>query len=257
MKDRESLLLIDETNSTNQYLQNLNQSKKLLEGTSVIASFQSAGKGNAENSWESEKGKNILLSTIFFPTNISPYNQFVLSEIACISVLQLLQNTMQELGKNYVDDFSIKWPNDVYWKNKKIVGILIECQIQNNIIEQCIIGIGVNINQECFSENLPNPVSLKQITNKEFDIHTLAIQLIQNLYTNYLKILKNELNTIHSIYKENLYWKSGLHQFRCKESGTFNAYIKNVDPTGTILLEKENGDNVSYMFKEIEFLIPK
>ena len=248
------LLFLEETDSTNRYLQELSQQKKLNEGTSVFALYQTSGRGLCGNSWESEKGKNILFSSIFYPIVLSASNPFYLSEVASISILQALKEAVEPFDKNAASEFSIKWPNDIYWQEKKMGGILIENTVVNNRIVQSIIGAGVNINQEVFKSSAPNPVSLKQIKGTDSDLRLIFICIIENLYQNYIRILKNDLNLIHSIYMDNLFRKNGLHPFLSKEKEKFYASVKRIEPSGALVLESEDKRERTFMFKEVEFV---
>ena len=249
------LLFLEETDSTNRYLQDLSQREKPDEGTSVFTSYQTAGRGLCGNFWESEKGKNVLFSAIFYPNVLPVSEQFYLSEITSVSVLQALREETEPFDKKAASEFSIKWPNDIYWRDKKMGGILIENTIVNNQIAQTIIGAGVNINQEEFKSSAPNPVSLKQIIGAESDVESVFIRIIKNLHHNYIRILKNEFTSVHSIYMDNLFRKSGLHPFRSKEKELFYASVKRIEPCGTLVLETVDKEERTFMFKEVEFVI--
>ena len=140
------LIIIDETNSTNHYLDQLcrNESARPAEYTTVIAQFQTAGKGQRGNSWESEDGKNLLFSYVLYPTFVEARHQFVLSQIASLAVKEELDQ--------WTDGVSIKWPNDVYRDDRKICGMLLENDLCGAYIGRHISGIGVNINQETFRD---------------------------------------------------------------------------------------------------------
>ena len=150
------LIHINETNSTNNYLQSLCSEQKVEELTVVVADFQTSGRGQRGNSWESDPGKNLLFSTVIFPEFLEARRQFLISQIISLAIKEELDT--------YTTDISIKWPNDIYWKEKKICGMLIENDLMGRNISQSIIGIGININQEIFHSSAPNPVSLLQIT---------------------------------------------------------------------------------------------
>ena len=130
---------LKETTSTNDYLAHLCRESKAKEFYTVMAESQTKGKGQRGNSWESEAGKNLTFSTVLYPTALEARKQFCLSMLAALACHEALSN--------YTDGFSIKWPNDIYWKDKKIGGILIENELEGKYITQCIIGIGLNINQ--------------------------------------------------------------------------------------------------------------
>lgn len=156
------LIHINETNSTNNYLQSLCSEQKVEELTVVVADFQTSGRGQRGNSWESAPGKNLLFSTVIFPEFLEARRQFLISQIISLAIKEELDT--------YTTDISIKWPNDIYWKEKKICGMLIENDLMGRNISQSIAGIGININQEIFHSSAPNPVSLLQITEEEHDL---------------------------------------------------------------------------------------
>ena len=126
---------------------------------STDSTIQTAGRGQAGNSWESEAGKNLLFGLLFHPREVEANRQFILSQAVALSICETLSD--------YAEDIRIKWPNDIYWKDRKICGMLIENTLVGRCIENCIIGAGININQQTFCSDAPNPVSLRQITGKE------------------------------------------------------------------------------------------
>ena len=145
------IIHIEETDSTNRWL------KENGEGNMVVvADYQTAGKGCGTNSWESERGKNLTFSMLIHPENIPASRQFRITEIISVAICEVLEQ--------YIGDVSIKWPNDIYWRNGKLGGILIENALTGNQIRDCIIGVGLNVNQRRFLSGAPNPVSLWQIS---------------------------------------------------------------------------------------------
>ena len=147
------LIVLPETGSTNNYLSQLcnEQEAAVKEFTTVIAERQTAGKGQRGNSWESEDYRNLTFSFVLYPTFVEVRRQFLLSQFISLSIKEELDE--------WTEDISIKWPNDIYWHEKKICGILIENDLAGHHIGRCIAGIGVNINQEVFRSDAPNPVS--------------------------------------------------------------------------------------------------
>ena len=156
-----SILKEKETDSTNNRLAQLCDRENIKEFTTLLVDKQTAGKGQRGNSWESAPGMNLTFSTVLYPSALKAREQFTLSMLIALSVYDTLST--------YAEGFSIKWPNDIYWKDKKICGILIENELEGTYLLRCIAGIGVNINQEHFVSPAPNPVSLKQILGRETD----------------------------------------------------------------------------------------
>src|SRR5690554_1314415 len=136
----EMLIRMDETSSTNSELKQLQQKKRLPEGSIVVADYQTQGRGQAGNTWFSDKGCNLLFSFLVYPKFIAANRQFILSRIVSLAIKKVLDR--------YFDDITIKWPNDIYWKNKKIAGMLIENTLMGQKINSSIIGIGLNVNQD-------------------------------------------------------------------------------------------------------------
>src|ERR1035437_6675835 len=147
---------IEKTDSTNSYLSKLLGEKTLFEGTVVITNRQEMGRGQRGTTWESEPNKNLTLSILLHPTFLRPDEQFQLNKAISLGVAGFVVGVLQ------VDvDVKIKWPNDIYIRNKKVAGILIENSVSGNNLQHSIIGIGINVNQEKFSAKLPNPTSFR------------------------------------------------------------------------------------------------
>lgn len=240
---------IKETTSTNTYLAQLCKENKAKEYHTVIAEHQTAGRGQRGNTWESEAGKNLTFSTVLYPTALEVKNQFYLSMIASFSVIYALEN--------YTDGFSIKWPNDIYWKDKKIGGILIENELEGGYIVQSIIGIGLNINQEAFHSDAPNPVSLKQIIGAEVNLQEVLMKVVHGIIGGYRQIEANfniSQLAISAMYRKNLYRRKGLFPYRDAQ-GDFLAEHQEVEPDGHLVLKDEQGALRRYAFKEVTFVL--
>ncbi|WP_430931935.1 biotin--[acetyl-CoA-carboxylase] ligase [Saccharicrinis sp. 156] len=232
--------------STNNQLKSLRKDQAIPEFTVVITCAQTAGKGQAGNSWESEPGKNLTFSLLLKPTFIEIQNQFVISKAVALGIIDVFMNFSQ--------DFSIKWPNDIYYRNQKIGGILIENAISRNIITESIVGIGLNINQEVFTSDAPNPVSLKNITGTDIELNNLLEQVV-NAILKYLEKIKTlNSDSLNRQYLNNLYRKEGFHPYK-DANGEFMARITGINEYGHLELETSHGDKRSYAFKEVEFVI--
>ena len=172
------LIALDETDSTNRYISQLcnELQESVAELTTVTAEFQTAGKGQRGNTWEAERGKNLLFSFVLYPTFLEARRQFILSQIVSLSI-------KEELDR-WSDEITIKWPNDIYWRDKKICGILIENDLSGHFIGRSISGIGININQNEFHSDAPNPVSLKQITGQEHDRYEILSHICRKYRRN-------------------------------------------------------------------------
>ena len=153
-----------------------------------------------------------------------------------------------------MDDIRIKWPNDIFWKDKKIAGMLIENDVQGKYIQNSIIGIGININQQGFSEDLPNPVSLRQITGTDNDIDNIADIFVREFFLLYREFQDGMSTQIEDEYMLDLYRVNDYYWFEDKD-GSFKAKIKEVMPSGHLVLETmDEGDLRQYAFKEVSFI---
>lgn len=230
------IIHIAETDSTNRWVRDNGDDADMV----VVADYQTAGKGQGTNSWESERGMNLLFSILFHPQEIPANRQFTISMAVSLAIADALG---QQIG-----DVSIKWPNDIYWRNAKIAGILIENRLKGQVIRDSIIGIGINVNQRQFRSDAPNPVSLWQIHGHETDLLTL-LHAVLDRFSHYIN--KVELK---QQYTRMLYRRKGFHPYYDK-SGTFMAELVDVEEDGHLLLQKEDGQQCRYAFKEVQFII--
>lgn len=244
------VISLDEINSTSGYLNKLSSKQPHLtpEFTTVTALFQTAGKGQRGNTWEAEKGRNLLFSFIFYPSFLEARKQFILSQLISLSIKEELEQ--------WTNDISIKWPNDIYWKQQKICGILIENELTGSQIDQCIAGVGININQDVFHSDAPNPVSLKQITKQEHDCNLILSNIMKRIKSYYTR-MQNEGGVTELIidrYTDSLFRKEGFHRYKDK-SGEFSAQLSRVECDGRFILEDEEGKEREYLFKEVQYVL--
>lgn len=244
MTEHIKLIHIDETVSTNQWIRDYQGEKGCLM-TVVSADYQTSGRGQGTNRWESERCKNLLVSFLIHPDNVPVARQFVLLEAAALAVTGTLSL--------YADGFRIKWPNDIYYKDRKISGTLSECNIGSNGITLCIIGIGININQQMFTSDAPNPISLAQILGAESDRKEILDQLIYSMEQYLRKVSEGQFDDIHTLYQQKLYRANGRHRYR-DNNGEFRAEIENIKPNGHMILKREDGTLSEYAFKEVTFI---
>ena len=240
-----NIIHIEQCPSTNIYLKELNQERKLDEGSLVLTANQTNGRGQRTNRWESQTGKNITCSLLLYPDFLPLDRFFLLSETISLAIKDTLDT--------YVDDISIKWPNDIYFQDKKICGILIENELTDNRYSQSIVGIGLNVNQEIFMSNAPNPVSLKQITGEDFNLDSLVSEMLKNCLSWYEKLKLDQTPLIEKSYLKALYRSKGLYLYK-DASGVFRASLEKVESNGYLHLRTEDGELRSYAFKEVEFL---
>lgn len=238
------IIHIDETDSTNRWLKDqrmkgVQTNERMDECLVVWTDYQTEGRGCGTNRWESECDKNLLFSVLIHPENLSANNQFKISMAVSLAVVDAVGQL--------VGDLSIKWPNDIYWRNGKLAGILIENTLKGNLIKDSIIGVGLNVNQREFHSDAPNPVSLWQITGQESDREQLLKDILQRLECNLMSDLKER-------YMKMLYRRKGFHPYTDK-NGVFMAEIAGVEDDGHLLLTDEDGKERRYAFKEVQFVI--
>ena len=226
-------MYIKSTNSTNTLLKELLAKGEWLEGERFIrAGYQTAGRGQTGNGWESEAGKNLLCSILLPPTK----NLYFLNIAVSVALLRVI-------GEN----FTIKWPNDIYWNDKKLAGILLENAIVGSEVKYSIAGIGLNVNQTVFVSDAPNPVSLKQITGQEHDIDKLMERLMEEID----QVLNED---VWPYYKAHLYRREGFWPYE-DANGRFEARIEDVLPTGEIVLRDKQGNQRKYHFKQVRYVL--
>ena len=245
MQVQNNIIYLESVDSTNNYAKNLINDGEVPEGTVISAGFQTVGRGQLHNKWESEPNNNLLVSIILYPSEIRPEEQFVLSMAVSLAIKDLLEK--------YISGVKIKWPNDLYSGNDKIAGILIENAIAGNEIVHTIAGIGLNINQEHFLSDAPNPVSLKLITGIEYKTSEVLHQLISCLNDRYAAVLAGERKGLEKDYHSSMWRLGEWHKFRTNME-TFTGQITGTDKSGCLLVRNENGITRNYAFKEIEYL---
>jgi BirA family biotin operon repressor/biotin-[acetyl-CoA-carboxylase] ligase len=242
----QNLLTLKEVDSTNNFLKNLlSNSKPVPEGTVIMAETQFAGRGQQQNKWHSEPGKNLTFSVLLKPSFLMANDQFDLVRAISLGVFDALHPL---LG----DQLKIKWPNDIYYTDKKLGGMLIENLLQGAQIKNSIIGIGLNINQEHFTGEAGNAVSLKQILQKDYDLRSLLADICNNIEAWYLNLKAGKTSFIRENYLNRLYWFNKNARFKAGDE-TFNGTIKGVKENGLLVIQRDNQE-ITYNFKEIEFL---
>lgn len=210
----------------------------------VTADFQTAGRGQRGTVWEAERGKNLLFGFSLRPVFLRAGEQFRLSEILALSIASALNG--------YTDGgFCIKWPNDIYFGNRKICGMLLEHDLHGGRIAATRTGIGINVNQRTFRSNAPNPVSLCGILGHETDRETLLLRILDEFERRYRRLQTGGYDP-ETEYLQRLYRRDGMFPYR-DAAGRFRARIAGVEPTGRLLLEDDKGELRRYAFKEVVF----
>ena len=234
---------IKECDSTNAFMQRLLLEVPLEEGTVVCTDFQTKGRGQLTNVWEAETGKNILCSILLRPTTLPIKQQFLISQAISVAIVEVLNS--------FAEGFSIKWPNDIYYKEDKIAGILIENNLSSAGISTCIIGLGLNVNQETFKSNAPNPISLYNIIDKETSVAELIDSILEHFGKVYTMVYTDVL-TLRENYFSHLLFNGQMRHYE-DENGIFTGKIIDVESDGHLIIEDEAGKKRRYAFKAVSY----
>lgn len=236
---------LTEVESTNMYAMERLQANLAAHGTAFFAHHQTAGKGQRGKSWVDEAGNNIALSVIMDCSFLLLAKQFPVSVMTALACYDFF-------SKYAGDETFVKWPNDLYWRDRKAGGILIENQVRGNDWVASVVGIGMNLNQTDFPVSLKNPVSLKQITGKDFNPVTMAKELCLCLEKRYMQLRNDDIEMMLMEYNSHLF-KRG-EKVRLKTGAiAFECVIKKVSPEGE--LEVMGGLKDRYCFGEVEWVI--
>ena len=248
MKDNRigsKVVWLDEVSSTNEYVSTL-KGDNAQHGVVVAARNQTHGRGQRGNSWESESGKNLLFSVLLRPCFLEVQYQFLISKISALAVVDLLLEV--------IPNITIKWPNDIYVKGNKIAGILIENSFSAANLETTIVGIGLNVNQFHFADDLPNPTSLVLETGKEADIDSLLERFCRCFELRYQQLKAGSVRQISDQYFASLYRSAGFNKYSANGEA-FSARIVGVKDTGMLVLETDKGELKEFAFKEVCFVL--
>jgi BirA family biotin operon repressor/biotin-[acetyl-CoA-carboxylase] ligase len=223
-----SITILTSVDSTNNYAMGIIRDGLAVHGNAVFSYEQTEGKGRRGKSWNAESGKNIMLSIMMAPENLTIYQQFHLSvavSLACI-----------DFFKTYAgDETKIKWPNDIFWNDRKAGGILIENVIKGNAWQWAVVGMGININQTEFSlETAFPPVSLKQITGKEFNVIELAKELRQRVISRCQELGNNGFEKMLTEYNQLLFGLGKKVKLK-KDNIVFETNVKGVSKNGKLI----------------------
>ena len=247
---------VDSTNNFLRHLDMLGDNRMTL----VTAEFQTAGRGADTNRWESARGENLLFSLRVQPTSLPVSRMFAISEATALAIRDTL-NTFLPIAQYSMFNvqcsmsFSIKWPNDIYYGDSKVAGILIENDLQGALVQRSTIGIGININQRHFLSDAPNPRSLSDIVGHDVERRFVLEQFMES-FTHYFEQIETgnqeALDALHEQYKTHLYRLGEEHTYSDKD-GIFRATIIDVEPTGYLVLRDTEGKRRRYAFKEVRF----
>lgn len=240
------IIKLDAIDSTNSYLKKLLNKESLDDLTVVVSKHQTEGKGRNGNIWVNKPSLNLAFSIYKRFKNFEIDKKFMLNVISSISVFETLK-------KYKLKDLTIKWPNDIMARNKKISGILIESSMRGNKISHSVIGIGININQSEF-KNLPNATSVFIETGELNSIEIIAIELQNSLEKNFNR-LKNNNYEIMEAYNGLLYKKNEVSNFSALDMTDFKGEIVKVNKNGKITIRDSNQQLFQYSDSEIKLII--
>ncbi len=227
----------------------------------LYTTYQTAGRGQTGNGWESERGKNLLLSYLLREPDVNISEQFMLNMIAAIAA----HRTIAEwLSLEQRPMLTIKWPNDIYIGNRKIAGILVENSLCGAKIQHSIAGIGINVNQDKWLSDAPNPFSIKQLTGVKADIDAIVQRFERQLETtlSWEPVQRRNYYRVHQ-YRRDGYWPFVEREVSIQPTtnasfgtkGQFMARIKEILPTGEIVLIDKEGNERKYHFKQIRYVV--
>ena len=234
---------IEETTSTNDDARDA----KYRHGDIVWAERQTAGRGQRGHSWTSPEGENLTFTLVLEPRFLPVGEQFLLSEAVTLA----LTDTFADFGV----DARIKWTNDIYVGDKKLVGILIEHSYSGQTLARTIAGIGINVNQTAFDPALPNPVSMALATGRTFDRREVLDTFHARCMERYAQLEQGAKEALQEEYRRRMYRLGDLHPFRRPDGTLVEAAIEGVRPSGELLLRHTDGTRHAYLFREIEFVI--
>ncbi len=231
--------------STNIYAMDRLQANLAAHGMAFFTDNQTAGKGQHGKTWFAEPGSNMALSVVLDTASLSLAKQFPLSVMVALACYDLY-------SKYASDETRIKWPNDIYWRDRKAGGILIENLVRGNKWQGAVAGIGINLNQVLFPEMQRKPVSLKQITGNHFDTVAFAKELCECMELRYQQLMQGEFAVMLLQYNERLFKKGERVKLKSGPAA-FYCTVTGVSADGE--LEVSGGPKESFRFGEVEWVI--
>lgn len=216
-------------------------------GDIVVAEEQTAGRGQRGHSWLSARGENLTFTLVAEPSFLAARDQFLLLETVAVA----LCDCFEEMGITT----RIKWTNDIYHEDRKLVGILIEHFYAGDRLRRTLVGIGINVNQASFDPSLPNPVSMRQITGDTFDRKELLDRFSICFERRFEALKSNHREALRTAYHQRIYRLGAEQTFRLPDGTLFTATIEGVEEQGALQLRHADSSLHIYQFKEVEFVI--
>ena len=233
----------DTLTSTNDEARN----PRYAHGDIIVAEYQTEGRGQRGNRWASDAGKNLMFSVVLAPENLAVAAQFSLLECVALALVDTFTH--------FQIDTTIKWTNDIYVGDSKLVGILMEHKLQGAVIGRTIAGIGLNVNQTEFDPELPNPTSMRLIAGREFDRKEVLERIALHLKNRYEMLRRGEIKQLHLDYHQRLYRLGEEHTYALPDGTRFRGVIEGVEPQGALKITTLQGEAYKFLFKEVEFVL--
>lgn len=237
----------DQVGSTNDLCMECAQRGE-AEGLVVAAHYQTHGRGQRGNVWTSERGQNLLFSVLLRPSFLRVDEQFLITQAVAVALCLL----MEQCGVH--QDVRIKWPNDIYLDNSKVVGVLVENSFCSEQLDVSVVGVGINLNQSEFPASLPNPTSLALSAGCSFDAEEVLQRFLRLLANTYAMLRNGQRHELHQNYMSRLYRYGRQARYRCA-TGDFVATIVGISSIGELRLQLPDGAVRSFGFKEIAFVV--
>ena len=235
---------LDTTTSTNDDARD----PKYRHGDIVWAEHQTAGRGQRGHKWLSPEGENLTFTMVVEPRFLPVGEQFLLCEAMSVA----LTDTFARYGI----DTRIKWTNDIYAGDRKLEGVLIEHNYSGQTLSRSLLGIGINVNQTKFDPSLPNPVSMAQLTGRRYDRREVLETFERCMLERYDQLEHGDREALQLDYRNRMYALGEMRPFRNPDGSLTRGAIQGVRPSGELILRHEDGTLHSYLFKEIEFVLP-
>lgn len=209
----------------------------------IVAHEQTSGKGQRGKSWQSTAGESLSFTLLLRPEPLQAIQAFQLLVAVALGAHTAVE-TMSGAA------FTIKWPNDIFWGDRKAGGILIENVVHGSNWNWALVGVGINVNQQAFDPTLPHAVSLQQITGHGFDVRALALQLRSSILTEFDLLRVKGFTDRLDKYNQKLYGKGQIIRFR-QQQRVFEAEVEGVAPNGYLLTRQGH----QFRFGEVEWLL--
>lgn len=238
------IIKLNAIDSTSSFLKEMAQNSVVENYTIVVTNNQTNGRGQQNNYWVSEPHKNLTMSVFIKDFDLEITHQKYLNYVISLAIFETLS------AKN-IPKLSIKWPNDIMSVNKKIGGILIENSIRSSKIKHVVIGIGINVNQLNFTNDLKNVTSLKKLTDINFNLDTLLLEIIEHIKEKMILLSLKKYTALETEYLNVLYKKNIPTMFKDSKDVLFMGKIIGISTYGNLQIELEDSTVLEFGIKEI------